>query len=293
MRTCSCDFRNQRFHEREKTRTPARFAICLVAAALSSCSAASAETDDKRPAAGIQDNSFLIEEAYNQEAGVVQHINNARRQGKDRFYTFTQEWPIGSQSHQFSYAVPYAWLKTEAGRESGFGDLQFNYRYQLTKETDNRPAIAPRMSIIVPSGSEDKGLSVGSYGAHFNLPVSKIVSDRVTLHGNAGFTHYFDVRGETPTSYLLGGSAIYAVDGNFNLMLEGVHDWTESVNDLARSERERSFTLSPGIRYALNFESGTQVVMGAAAPIRFVEDKRDYGVFLYLSVEHRIMGNTK
>jgi len=31
----------------------------------------------KRPVDGISDNSFFIEEAYNQEAGVVQHIFNA------------------------------------------------------------------------------------------------------------------------------------------------------------------------------------------------------------------------
>ena len=57
-----------------------------------------------RPAAGVQDNSFLIEEAYNQEAGVVQHIFNLRRQGHDWSFAFTQEWPVGSQTHQFSYS---------------------------------------------------------------------------------------------------------------------------------------------------------------------------------------------
>ena len=35
-----------------------------------------AQEEDPRPAKGIQDNSFLIEEAYNQESGVVQHILN-------------------------------------------------------------------------------------------------------------------------------------------------------------------------------------------------------------------------
>ena len=32
---------------------------------------------EERPIEGISDNSFLIEEAYNQEAGVVQHIFGA------------------------------------------------------------------------------------------------------------------------------------------------------------------------------------------------------------------------
>ena len=39
---------------------------------------AHAQPKHDRPAEGIQDNSFLIEEAYNQEPGVVQHIFNAR-----------------------------------------------------------------------------------------------------------------------------------------------------------------------------------------------------------------------
>ncbi len=34
------------------------------------------EEEPKRTAENIQDNSFFIEEAYNQEAGVVQHILN-------------------------------------------------------------------------------------------------------------------------------------------------------------------------------------------------------------------------
>lgn len=252
-----------------------------------------AEDKDSRPAAGIQDNSFLIEEAYNQEPGVVQHINTLRRQGKDWFYTFTQEWPIASQTHQFSYTVPYSWLRTDFGRESGFGDVQLNYRYQLSMETSVRPAIAPRVSLIVPSGDDAKGLGIGSYGTQFNLPVSNIVTDRVSLHGNAGLTHYFDVRGENPTSYLLGGSVIYASSRDFNLMLEGIQEWAESVDEFGSIEREKSFTLSPGGRYALNFDGGTQVVLGVAAPIRFVEDKRDYGVFFYLSIEHSVAGAVK
>ena len=55
--------------------------------------------EPRRPVEGIMDNSFLIEEAYNQEEGVVQHINTFMRQRHgDWLYTFTQEWPIGRHS---------------------------------------------------------------------------------------------------------------------------------------------------------------------------------------------------
>jgi Putative MetA-pathway of phenol degradation len=254
-----------------------------------------ADEDDKRPAAGIQDNSFLIEEAYNQDLGVVQHINTLRRQGKDWAYSFTQEWPVVSQAHQFSYSIPYAWLKRDTGRERGFGDIQLNYRYQLAKETASRPAIAPRFSLILPTGDADRDLGVGSIGYQFNLPVSKIVSDRMTLHANAGLTSYVDVQGQRPTSYNLGGSMVLALSRDFNLMLEGMAEWSESVDGFAQIERERSFTLSPGFRYAINIPTGnTQVVLGAAVPIRFVEDgKHDVGAFFYFSIEHDIPGAKK
>ncbi len=57
----------------------------------------------------IQDNSFLVEEAYNQEAGVVQHISTFTRfqESKDWIYTFTQEWPVGGLKHQFSFTLPW------------------------------------------------------------------------------------------------------------------------------------------------------------------------------------------
>jgi len=248
--------------------------------------------DDKRPAAGIQDNSFLIEEAYNQGPTEVQHINNLRRLNKDWYYSFTQEWPIFSQMHQFSYTVPYAKLKRDAGFVSGLGDLQLNYRYQLSKEGDDRPAIAPRLSWIIPTGDKDNGVGMGSHGFQFNIPVSKIVTDNVTLHGNAGFTRYGRVEGFTPMSYFIGGSAVYAVNRDFNLMIEALRELNESIESGALT-RERSWTISPGVRKAVNLEDGTQIVVGLAAPIKFIDSKPDYGVFPYFSIENAFRTEAK
>ena len=85
---------------------PAVRLLCMTIAFMTWADRARAEEKDPRPAAAVQDNSFLIEEAYNQEAGVIQHINNWRRLDKNWFYTFTQEWPIITQTHQFSYTEP-------------------------------------------------------------------------------------------------------------------------------------------------------------------------------------------
>ena len=56
------------------------------------------------PPAPISDNSFLIEEAYNQDRGVVQHISSFVRptRGSEFVYTFVQEWPVGGMQNQLS-----------------------------------------------------------------------------------------------------------------------------------------------------------------------------------------------
>src|SRR5689334_25190441 len=59
------------------------------------------------PERGIQDNSFLIEEAYNKEYGVVQHISTSTYfpESDDWAYSFTQEWPVPGVRHQLSYTL--------------------------------------------------------------------------------------------------------------------------------------------------------------------------------------------
>jgi len=90
----------------------------------------------------IADNSFLIEEAYNQERGVVQHISVWQRDLRSRawVFTFTQEWPVATQTHQLSYTIPLQ--RTARPSSTGLGDAAVNYRYQLRAAA--RVAIAPR-----------------------------------------------------------------------------------------------------------------------------------------------------
>jgi hypothetical protein len=251
---------------------------------------ASAQNGADEPLArAVQDNSFLIEEAYNQEPGVVQHISTLRRQHRDWFFAFTQEWPIRSQTHQFSYTVPYQWLWNDGGRTHGIGDLFLNYRLQALMETDSLPAFAPRLSLVVPSGDRAKGTGNNSLGYQINLPFSKIVADNLTLHFNAGTTSFFDVEGRRPMSYSLGGSAILALTRNTNLLLEVLHERNESVAAGGILEREKVLTVLPGVRHAFNFQDESQLVLGVGAPIHFVEDKREHGVFFYLSYEHKFL----
>src|SRR4051795_13687763 len=72
--------------------------------------------------ARIQDNSFLVEEAYNQERGVVQHISTFSRMwnSEDWSYSFTQEWPApGNWRHQLSYTLVGMHVGAYSGTSGG------------------------------------------------------------------------------------------------------------------------------------------------------------------------------
>lgn len=236
-------------------------------------------------AKGIQDNSFLIEEAYNQERGVTQHTGLFRRQGRDLFLSFSQEWALGSQDHQFSWSLPYVWVNNDAGGFDRGGIVQLNYRYQLSTETAHRPAIAPRIGLLFPT--DDAKGELGNGGLQFNLPVSKIISDRVTVHANAGVTTLFEMQGRQPTGYNLGGSVVYALSRNTNVLFEVVGERTETFGATGGIEGEFRLTLVPGFRQAFNFEDA-QLVVGLASPIQFSNGKTDFGALLYLSFEHKV-----
>jgi hypothetical protein len=241
---------------------------------------------DEPLAKGIQDNSFFVEEAYNQEPGVVQHIINVPAffaPGNDEVsFIFTQEWPVFSQTHQFSYTIPYTFPESE----NGFDDIRLNYRLQALMEGERTPAFAPRFSLITPTGDASKGFGHNRLGYEINLPLSKIVSDRVTLNFNAGGWLFPDVNDRDLWNYNLGGSAIYAVSRDFNLMLEAIAAWEEDVDSTQRIDRTVTALLSPGARYAFNCPNDLQIVVGAATPIGLTSDSPDWGLFFYLSIEH-------
>jgi len=242
-------------------------------------------------AKGIQDNSFLIEEAYNQEPGVVQHILNVpidfTNGSREIEPSFTQEWPVFSQMHQFSYTIPYVFAEDD----HGMADVRLNYRLQALTEAEFTPAFAPRLSLVLPTGDRDKGFGTGVVGYETNLPFSKIISDRWTLHFNAGMSIFPNVRNHHLKNYNLGASAIYAVSRDFNFMLETVAGWNE---DIAEGALEAETTvdgattalISPGARYAFNLPNDAQLVFGAALPIGITSDSPDWGVFFYCSFEH-------
>ena len=253
----------------------------------------SVQTSTQPPTAPapIADNSFLIEEAYNQEAGVVQHISTFARQRGTRAwaYSFTQEWPLFSKQHQFSYVVPV--VSGGPGSGTGVGDVALNYRYQLV---DGNPAgihIAPRFSVLLATGDARQGRGAGGTGLQVNLPMSIEHSPRFVTHWNAGATLTPSAKNAvgdeaTTRSVNLGGSIIWLARSTLNGMLEVVWARNEEVTGPGQRAPFRVFYVSPGVRGAINFASGLQIVPGIAVPIGVGPSSGDRQIFLYLSFEH-------
>src|SRR6185295_4438268 len=85
--------------------------------------------------------------------------------------------------------------------------------------------------------------------------------------------------------YNLGGSAIYAATRDVHFLLEWLGVWNEALNSNGNLRREFAPVISPGVRKAFNFRSGSQLVLGVATPIGLTRSAPDYGVFLYFSFE--------
>jgi hypothetical protein len=232
----------------------------LVAVTIGCCaSPAAAQAPEWR----ILDNSFLVEEAFNQERGIFQNIfvwtlNDSHNwQG-----SFTQEWPVPGMRHQFSYSIPFA----DDDGAAGFNDFLINYRYQILEGSGGSLAVAPRASLILPTGNDALGLGSGKFGLQLNLPASKQFGN-FYVHANVGMTWIPDSEHQE----LLAGSVIWQTTPMFHLMLEAVGQFGDS------------FTLSPGFRRGWGDEK--QIVVGLAAPVTWAGGSSQVALLTYFSYE--------
>ncbi|HEY6003516.1 MAG TPA: hypothetical protein VIV57_11630 [Anaeromyxobacter sp.] len=237
----------------------------------------------------IQDNSFLIEEAYNQEPGVIQHISSFTRTRAGAWaYSFTEEWPVLGQTHQASVTFNYA--GRPAPSATGVGDVALNYRLQAVGSGETPVAFAPRLTALLPTGDATRGLGTGGVGLQVNLPVSVVLSDRFVTHTNLGGTWVpsamASAGGRGPLSaFAAGQSFVWLAHRRVNFLAEALYTWTE-VAGPAGAERSESLTVNPGVRAAFDFASGLQIVPGVSVPIGLGPSRGERGILFYLSFEH-------
>lgn len=254
----------------------------------------------------IEDNSMLIEEAFNQEAGVIQHISNFVVDHGEFVYNYTQEIPLADVKHQLSIGLSYSSLQKPEGFDAfnnnyltkGLGDLYINYRPQLMSKND-WALVIPRFTLIAPTGNSRYGLGSGAWGGQFNLAVTKRLNSKITTHYNAGYTllkkadYYSYATDGTPElkfeknipSANIGASVIWLIHPKFNLMTEYVSSFGNAINDGGSLDKDNVTIINPGFRFAIDIGK-CQVVPGMGIPINFSNGQfTGTGGFFYLSIE--------
>jgi len=269
------------------------FVLAAVAACIAVALPTAAQTAPPTPHQDewkIVDNSFLVEEAFNQDPHVVQNIFGFQRLTvRDWQFTFTQEFPVPRQRHQLSYTLPVQALDGT----TGMGDVLLNYRLQVLEEGDGHPAFSPRFSVILPTGSVDAG--AGTHGVQFNLPFSKRRGD-FYFHWNGGLTWQRTSDGVSLTSPMAAGSVIYRARQMVNLMLETVvAGLAAEVQPTAPgaapvSRRAVATTVSPSVRGGWNIGDDKQIIVGIAAPTTWTGGDTNTALFLYFSYEGPFRG---
>ena len=240
----------------------------------------------------IEDNSMFVEEAYNQEERVVQHISNLVLlpvNENNIYYSFTQEWPAFGLRHQLSYTLQlYSFGKVDV---AGFGDIYLNYRYQLSYK-ENFVSCSPRLSLIIPTGNHSKRLGDGSWGLQINLPVSKRWTNQFINHFNLGTTYYYKVKQDeigfnrSMISYFGGISSIWLVSQKLNLMLEYMSYLIANPEYENNVDYANENIIAPAFRYAIDVGK-LQIVPGLSVPFSLSkEEGTNVGLFFYLSFEH-------
>jgi hypothetical protein len=259
--------------DRRRRRAHIRYLMCV-------CLALATRPAFSQAPAPIQDNSFLIEEAYNQEAGVVQHTQTFSRalRGGDWTYTFTDEWPAPSLKHQLSYTLPLA----DIAGAHGAGDIALNYRYQWIGDGDARVAVSPRLTLLIPTGSARRGLGSGGVGYQVMLPVSTVLGPALVAHWNLGGTLTPSASTRVITA---GQSFVWLANPRFNVLVETL--WSRTST---RTGRDSQLIISPGVRWSYDLPHHLQIVPGVALPVTTSNGTK--ALFLYLSFEHPF-GTTK
>ncbi|MBI5509892.1 MAG: transporter [Deltaproteobacteria bacterium] len=245
------------------------------------------------PPERIRDNLFLLEEAYNQEPGVIQHISLFQYlpRAKQWVYSFTEEWPAPTDLNQLSVTLNLGGAERDGS--TGLNDMLLNYRLQAVGlGGQGWIAMAPRLSLVLPTGSPEKMTGRGSVGLQLNLPVSMEAGRYVAVHLNAGAT-------VTPGARSPAGRTATALDANagaalvwqpvkwLNPLVEFSYTMIDEIGDDANA-RAHALVINPGLRFAIDHgPTGLQVVPGISVPMQVLPAAAfEVAALAYLSFEH-------
>lgn len=193
----------------------------------------------------IEDSNFMPETAWNRSDSVLQYTTFFL--GRTASHEITQEWAATSPRHQVSYTIPFY----SEGR-TGLGDATVNYRYQLFGAAESRVAIAPRVSLVLPTRSARFGER--SSGVQVDVPLSANLGPRVVSHTNVGASWY----GQREQKEInLAQQFAVAVNDRITLTMDASYTLAEG---------SRMLVTRPGVQVAFDLPVGLQIAPGVAFP---------------------------
>ena len=248
--------------------------LALVALAAPAAAQGTAQPAEEEPT--IEANGFLVEEAYNQEAGVLQQIARAAgvHDGSWRG-VYSQEWPIFSERHQLELAVGVA-------EHDGLAGLGAEYRYLAVGGKDEPFSLSPALEVAWGLVEVEDGETESEWEIEATLPASLRLGETLVANTNLGMS-YTPETGDT--GFRLGQGLIWRAHPRLNLLLEGV--FTRGDPLLREEEGEdESAVVSPGVQFAFPLRDDVQLVPGVAFPFGVGPSAGERAVMLYLSLEH-------
>ena len=192
--------------------------------------ATAALAGDPRP---IEDHNFGLESGWNRPDEAIQYATFFFR--NTSAFELTHEWAARSPRHQLSYTIPVY----SHGGTTGLGDTTINYRYQLAGDARSRVAVAPRLSLLLPTrsahfGERSSGLEVG-------VPVSAALTPRLTAHTSLGATWLSDLGARELT--VTQGIA-FAATSSLDLAIDAAYK---------RCGGSSHLVVRPGLQYGIDF----------------------------------------
>lgn len=248
--------------------------------------------DEKPFGRFLQSNGLLVETAYHQEAGEVQHSVSFARSSREGWASVvSQEWPVFSEKHQVSFSLPADVFIKRADGNRGAGDLALEYSYFLIGDNKSKVTVSPGIGFSVPTGSVVKGLGAGGAGASAKLPVSVMLTRRFASNSTVELRYMSRARNAEGDrfrlwNYEVGQSFVWFARPKFNVLVEGVWGRSKAANSDGFREIENEVFVSPGVRWAHVFHNGLSIIPGVAVPIGVGPSQGDHRIFFYLAIEH-------
>ena len=210
--------------------------------------------------APIEDHNFGLEAGWNRDDAAMQYSTFLFRDTSA--FELSHEWALSAR-HQLSYAVP---VFSHDG-ETGLGETTLNYRYQLAGGSESRFAVAPRVSLLLPTRSAYFGER--SSGLEVNVPVSAAITPRLTSHTNFLATWFRD----------LGQRELTAAQG-ITFVATSRLEFALDAAYKRYSDGSKLLVVRPGVQFG--FDLGrVRVAPGVALPI-------GEGVLFFVAVEQSL-----